>query len=154
MSDADAVIERLGLAPHPEGGWYRETWRGPAGPGGRAIATAIHFLLKAGERSHWHRVDAHETWLWHAGDPLRLALAASPTEGKAGPVRHVVLGGEVLAGHAPQHVVAPGEWQAAEPAPVGAAGYTLVSCVVAPGFEFAGFELAPPGWSPHSDNPG
>lgn len=144
MSEADAVIERLGLQPHPEGGWYRETWRGPAGADGRATATAIHFLLKAGERSHWHRVDAHETWLWHAGDPLRLSLSSDD----AGPVRQVVLGGEVLGGQAVQHVVEPGEWQAAEPAPVGRAGYVLVSCVVAPGFDFAGFELAPPGWSP------
>lgn len=142
MSDADATIARLGLEPHPEGGWYRETWRGPpqesAGPDGRAVGTAIHFLLKTGERSHWHRVDAHEIWLWHAGDPLRLLLAASD----AGPVREIVLGGEVM-----QHVVEAGEWQAAEPL-AGTAGYVLVSCVVAPGFDFAGFELAPEGWEP------
>lgn len=142
-SEADGLIARLALQPHPEGGWYRETWRGPAGPGGRAVATAIHFLLKAGERSHWHKVDAHEIWLWHAGDPLRLSLATSD----AGPVREVVLGGPIRSTGAMQHVVEAGEWQAAEPAG-GAAGYTLVSCVVAPGFEFAGFELAPEGWAP------
>jgi predicted cupin superfamily sugar epimerase len=135
---ADETIARLALQPHPEGGWYRETWRGPAGPDGRAVATAIHFLLKDGEHSHWHRVDAHEIWLWHAGDPLRLSLAASD----AGPVREVVLGGKTM-----QHVVEVGEWQAAEPLS-GAAGYVLVSCVVAPGFDFAGFELAPEGWEP------
>lgn len=135
---ANELIERLQLQPHPEGGWYRETWRGPPASDGRAAATAIHFLLKAGERSHWHRVDAHEVWLWHAGDPLRLCLA----EKDEGPVREVALGGEQF-----QHVVAPGEWQAAESLP-GVAGYAFVSCVVAPGFEFAGFELAPDGWAP------
>jgi predicted cupin superfamily sugar epimerase len=143
VNGAEGVIERLGLQPHPEGGWYRETWRGPPGPDGRAGATAIHFLLKAGERSHWHKVDAHEIWLWHAGNPLRLSLA----ESDAGPVREVVLGGEILAGQSGQQVVEPGEWQAAEPL-AGGAGYTLVSCVVAPGFEFAGFELAPESWRP------
>jgi predicted cupin superfamily sugar epimerase len=148
LSGAEGVIERLGLQPHPEGGWYRETWRGPAGPDGRAVATAIHFLLKAGERSHWHRVDAHEIWLWHAGDPLQLSLA----ETDAGPVREVVLGEATT-----QHVVPAGEWQAAEAIAglgAGAAGYTLVSCVVAPGFEFAGFELAPDGWAPTGSTPG
>jgi hypothetical protein len=146
MEDAHAIIERLGLQPHPEGGWYRETWRGPAGPGGRATATAIHFLLEAGQNSHWHKVDAAEIWLFHAGDPLRMLLA----QDDAGPVRSVLLGNDVLAGHTPQHVVAPHEWQAAEPGPVGAAGYSLVSCVVAPGFEFSGFTLAPEGWAPDS----
>lgn len=143
MSGAQGLIETLGLEPHPEGGWYRETWRGPPGPDGRAVATAIHFLLRSGERSHWHRVDAHEAWLWHAGDPLRLSLAES--DGAA--VRDVVLGGDPEAGHAVQHVVAAHEWQAAEPLS-GPAGYTLVSCTVTPGFEFAGFELAPEGWAP------
>jgi predicted cupin superfamily sugar epimerase len=143
VSDADGLIETLGLQPHPEGGWYRETWRGPAGPDGRAVATAIHFLLKAGERSHWHRIDAHEVWLWHAGDPLRLSLAASG----AGPVREVTLGNDPGAGQTVQHVVALREWQAAEPCS-GPTGYTLVSCVVAPGFEFSAFELAPEGWAP------
>jgi hypothetical protein len=144
MEDAHAIIERLGLQPHPEGGWYRETWRGPAGLGGRAAATVIHFLLEAGQNSHWHKVDAAEIWLFHAGDPLRMLLA----QDDAGPVRSVLLGNDVLAGHTPQHVVAPHEWQAAEPGPVGAAGYSLVSCVVAPGFEFSGFTLAPEGWAP------
>lgn len=143
MSEAERLIETLGLQPHPEGGWYRETWRGPEGPDGRAVGTAIHFLLKAGERSHWHRVDANEIWLWHGGGPLRLSLAASD----AGPVREVTLGGDLAAGQAVQHVVAANEWQAAEPLP-GSSGYTLVSCVVIPGFDFAGFELAPEGWQP------
>jgi predicted cupin superfamily sugar epimerase len=141
---AQELIAALGLAPHPEGGWYRETWRADAAPGERAGGTAIHFLLEAGQRSHWHKVDAAETWLFHSGDPLRLSLST----GDAGPVRSVVLGSDVLAGHAVQHVVQPGEWQAAEPAPVGPAGYSLVSCVVVPGFDFAGFTLAPEGWAP------
>ena len=143
MSHAEGLIAALELQPHPEGGWYRETWRGPEGPDGRTVGTAIHFLLKAGERSHWHRVDAHEVWLWHAGDPLGLALATSDMA----PVREVVLGGDPGAGQAVQHVVAAHEWQAAEPF-AGPAGYTLVSCVVAPGFEFAAFELAPENWTP------
>jgi predicted cupin superfamily sugar epimerase len=144
MDEAKRIIDALGLQPHPEGGWYRETWRAPAADGARAIATAIHFLLEAGQRSHWHKVDAAEIWLFHSGDPLRLALA----ESDAGPVQSLVLGDDVLAGHAPQHVIPPGWWQAAEPTPVGRAGWSLVSCVVTPGFEFGGFTLAEPGWSP------
>ncbi|WEK47944.1 MAG: cupin domain-containing protein [Candidatus Andeanibacterium colombiense] len=144
MADANRIIERLQLQPHPEGGWYRETWRADAANGERAGGTAIHFLLEAGQRSHWHKVDAAEIWLFHAGDPLRLSLSA----GEAGPVRGVVLGSDVLAGHAVQHVVLPGEWQAAEPGPVAQFGYSLVSCVVVPGFDFAGFTLAPEGWAP------
>lgn len=139
---AARIIEKLGLQPHPEGGWYRETWRADAAPGERASATAIHFLLDAGERSHWHRVDAAELWLWHAGDPLTLSLAHSD----AGPVREILLGPDVLADHQPQVLVGRGQWQAAEPV----RGWALVSCVVSPGFAFAGFELAPPGWSPAS----
>ena len=137
---AAAIIAKLGLEPHPEGGWYRETWRAPAAPGERAGGTAIHFLLDAGERSHWHRVDAAEIWLWHAGRPLTLSIAAGAEE----PARHVTLGPDVLAGEAPQVLIPPGHWQAATPS----GGWTLVSCVVSPGFEFAGFELAPPGWEP------
>jgi len=112
-------------------------------PGGRAVATAIHFLLQAHERSHWHRVDGHEIWLWHGGDPLRLSLA----DNEAGLVRELILGGDPAVGQSVQHVVGAHEWQAAEPLS-GPAGYTLVSCVVAPGFDFAGFELAPEGWPP------
>jgi len=144
MNAAKDIIERLKLQPHPEGGWFRETWRAPAAEGGRAIATAIHFLLEAGQRSHWHTVDAAEIWLFHAGDPLGLSLA----ESDAGPVRRVVLGNDPLVGHSVQHVVAPGEWQAAEPLPGGREAYSLVSCVVSPGFEFSGFALAPEGWVP------
>ena len=140
MTDATALIAALDLAPHPEGGWYRETWREPSAPGERASATAILFLLQAGERSHWHRVDAAEIWLWHGGAPL--ALSTAPDD--AGPVTTVRLGADVLAGERPQHVVAAGEWQAAE----ADRGWALVSCVISPGFDFAGFTLAAPGWAP------
>lgn len=145
---AAALIEQLGLAAHPEGGWYRETWRGDAGPDGRASGTAILFLLRAGEASHWHRVDAAELWLWQAGDPVELRLAASDDS----PARSVILGADIDAGQQLQGLVAAGEWQAARPAPDSGTGprhgYSLVSCVVVPGFDFAGFVLAPAGWEP------
>jgi predicted cupin superfamily sugar epimerase len=144
MTDVKGIIERLELQPHPEGGWFRETWRAPAADGARAAGTAIHFLLEAHQRSHWHKVDAAEIWLFHAGDPLGLSLA----ESEAGPVRRVVLGRDPLIGHEVQHVIAPHEWQAAEPLPGGRHGYSLVSCIVTPGFEFSGFTLAPEGWEP------
>ena len=135
-----AIIARLDLEPHPEGGWFRETWRAEAAPGQRASATAIHFLLEEGQRSHWHRVDAAELWLWHAGGPLALSISPS----RDGPTATSTLGPDVLAGHEPQLLVPAGCWQAAEPL----VGWVLVSCVVSPGFEFSGFELAPEGWTP------
>lgn len=128
------LVARLGLAPHPEGGWYRETMRLPGSDGARGRATAILFLLDRGERSHWHRVDADELWLWHAGTPL--ALSIGTTEHR--------LGGDPRDAHPPQLLVPKGEWQSAEARD----GWALVSCVVVPAFDFAGFELAPPGWSP------
>lgn len=132
---AGEIIERLGLRPHPEGGWYRETWKGPD-IGGRASGTAILFLLQAGERSHWHRVDADEIWLWHAGAPLVLSMGVeAATEVRLGP--------DVLGGEAVQAVVPAEWWQAARPL----GEWVLVSCTVSPGFRFEGFELAPPGWS-------
>lgn len=140
MSEARALIDRLGLQPHPEGGWYRETWRADAAPGARASATAILFLLEAGQRSHWHKVDATELWLFHSGNPLRLRTAA----GDGGPIEEVRLGADIAAGEQPQHRIAPGQWQSAE----ADRGWALVSCVVSPGFEFAGFVLAEPGWEP------
>lgn len=145
MGDSAAeLIEQLRLAAHPEGGWYRETWRGQVGTDGRAQGTAIIFMLRAGEASHWHTVDAAELWLWQAGDPLELRLAA----GDAGPVRSVILGSDVMARQQLQGLVEPGEWQAARCHGKPRFGYTLVSCVVVPGFDFAGFTLAPPGWEP------
>lgn len=144
---ADDLIAALSLAPHPEGGWYRETWRTHHGGGARAEASGIYFLLRAGERSHWHRVDADELWLWHSGDPLDLSIA----EGNLGPASTFRLGGAIDAGEEPQRLVPAGCWQAAAPAPGGSAGYSLVSCIVAPAFDFAGFQLAPPGWAPGGD---
>jgi len=140
MSGAAEIIARLGLSPHPEGGWYCETWRAEAAAGERGSATAILFLLEAGGRSHWHKVDAAEIWLWHAGSALALRTAASD----AGPVSEVRLGPDVLAGEMPQHVIAAGEWQAAE----AHRGWALVSCVVSPAFQFEGFALAAEGWAP------
>lgn len=142
MQEAGSVIEALGLAPHPEGGWYRETWRAGAGDGVRSPGTAILYLLEAGGRSHWHRVDADELWLWHAGAPLDLLIA---DEKDANP-RLVPLGGDVTRGYSPQQLVSANRWQAAE----ARHGWALVSCVVVPGFDFAGFELAPPDWAPGS----
>lgn len=136
---AGALIEALGLAPHPEGGWYRETWRAEAADGGRAAGTAIYFLLEAGQRSHWHRVDAAELWLWHAGDSLDLLV-----EQENGAVQKFALGGDVAGGYQPQCLVPANRWQSTE----AKTGWALVSCLVVPGFEFSGFELAPPGWAP------
>ena len=141
MDDVDPIIEALGLEPHPEGGWFTETWRAPAADGGRATSTAIYFVLRAGERSHWHTVDADEIWLHHAGAPLTLRI----TDGAR--IEERMLGPDVVSGQRPQAVVPAGAWQSA----VSMGAWTLVSCVVAPGFDFGGFELAPPGWEPHFD---
>lgn len=150
--DASALIKQLDLTRHPEGGWYRETWRAPSLGGhptdSRAAGTAILFLLQAGERSHWHRVDAAEMWLWHRGDPLRLEIAAADE----GPVTAHTLSSQLEDGHHVQKLVRAGEWQAASAIEGGAHGYSLVSCVVVPGFTFDGFELAPPGWFPGKDH--
>jgi uncharacterized protein len=140
MSNARQLIAAHGLQPHPEGGWYRETFRASE-EDGRATSTMIHFLLEADQHSHWHRVDADELWLWHAGDPLALRIA----ETEVAPVETIVLGD--AAEPLWQGVVPQGQWQAATRLP-GPHGYVFVSCVVAPGFEFDGFELAPAGWAP------
>lgn len=137
----DEIITRLGLQPHPEGGHFRETFRALPNPegGGRSAGTAILFLLKAGERSHWHRVDADEIWHHYAGAPLE--LSTSP-DGHG--VHRARLGTDFGLGETPQIVVPRHVWQAA----VSLGAWTLVGCTVAPGFDFAGFELAPPGWQP------
>ncbi len=137
--DSDTIIRLLNLAPHPEGGHFAEMFRDSDGIDGRANSTAIYFLLRAGERSRWHRVDAAEVWHWYAGAPLSLAIADS-TGVK---VRHV-LGNDLLQEQRPQIVVPTNAWQNAES--LGA--WTLVGCTVAPGFEFDGFEMAPDGWAP------
>ena len=141
---ARQVIEMLELQPHPEGGHYRQTFQdralegNAAGEVGRAASTAIYFLLKAGERSHWHRVDATEIWHFYAGAPLVLSLAQTD----AGPARDVRLGPDLGAGALPQHIVPEGFWQAAR----STGDWTLVGCTVSPGFHFDGFELAPEGF--------
>jgi uncharacterized protein len=132
------VREALGLIPHPEGGHYRELWRDRPEAGGRGAASAILFLLAAGERSHWHRVDASEIWIWQAGAPLLLGLCHPGGERQT-----VRLGPDLGEGEVFQGVVPPQVWQEA----VSAGAWTLVSCIVAPAFQFEGFELAPPGWS-------
>ncbi|MGH6943591.1 MAG: cupin domain-containing protein [Geminicoccaceae bacterium] len=134
-----AIIEKLGMRPHPEGGHYVETFRDRQDGGRRGALTCIHFLLEAGEVSAWHRIDATEVWHFAAGAPLRLTL--SPNGARTETRR---LGPDVLAGEAPHVVVPPGCWQSA----TSEGAWTLSSCVVAPAFEFAGFELAPPGWRP------
>eukprot|EP01037_Dinobryon_pediforme_P004405 gene4405-4451_t len=137
------LIYRLGLAPHPEGGWFRQTWCAPAPEGQRPAGTLIHFLLETGQRSHWHRVDAEELWLWQGGDPIDLAISAND----AGPVSTLRLGPDPLSGDLLQGMVPTGHWQAATPCG-GEHGYVLVSCAVMPGFTFDGFELAAEGWAP------
>lgn len=139
MTRAREIIEALGLAPHPEGGWYARTFTAPSAPGERASGSAIHYLLQRGERSHWHRVDAAELWLWHLGAPLALTLAADGHD-----ARTQVLGPDLEAGQRPQIAVPARCWQSA----VSQGSFTLVSCVVTPGFEYTGFELAPPDWQP------
>jgi uncharacterized protein len=136
---AAEVIRLLDLRPHPEGGHFRETFRDQrTDVSGRAVATAIYYLLARGERSHWHRVDAAEVWHFYAGAPLKLEIAA-------GDAREVMmLGADLTAGERPQAIVPAGAWQAAE----SLGDWTLIGCTVAPGFEFAGFELAPKNWSP------
>ena len=135
--DADEIIARYGLAPHPEGGHYREIFRADAEEGGRGAVTSIYYFLRAGEVSAWHRVDAVEIWHYHAGDALRLDISSDGEE-----ITSHRLG--VGDGAWPQVVVPVGAWQSARPE----GAWTLVGCTVAPAFEFAGFELAPPGWRP------
>jgi uncharacterized protein len=133
------IIARLDLKPHPEGGHFRETFRDPrTDESGRSFSTAIYFLLARGERSHWHRIDAVEIWHFYAGSALSLQIAD-------GEVRRIVkLGPDLAAGEMPQAVVPAHAWQAAE----STGDWTLVGCTVAPGFDFAKFELAKPDWSP------
>jgi predicted cupin superfamily sugar epimerase len=136
---ADEIIARLDLAPHPEGGHYRETWGAEdrvAGQPERPTGTCIHFLLQQGETSHWHRVDATEIWHFHAGAPLVLSMAQCD----AGPRADHHLGPDLAGGETPQLIVPPLWWQAAR----STGAWTLVSCTVSPGFRFEGFELAPP----------
>ena len=132
------IIRKLALKPHPEGGHYRETFRDSRLHEGRAASTAILFLLARGERSHWHRIDAVEIWHFYAGAPLKLEIVDGSKE------EIIRLGAYIHADEVPQVTVPARAWQAAE----SFGDWTLVGCTVAPAFDFAGFELAPPGWKP------
>lgn len=136
MTTADQLIKRLDLQPHPEGGYYRQTWIAESTDGTRPAGTCIYFLLKAGESSHWHRVDAAEIWHYYAGAPLILSLS----ETDEGPAKDHILGPKVLNGEQPQLIVPPHHWQAAKTT----GDYTLVGCTVSPAFQFEGFTLAAP----------
>ena len=137
------IIARLQLQPHPEGGHYRETFRDQrCDAQGRAFSTAIYFLLARGERSHWHRIDAVEVWHYYAGSALILQIADDSGR------RRIKLGADLAAGEVPQAIVPAHAWQAAE----STGDWTLVGCTVAPGFDFATFELAPRGWEPASSS--
>ncbi|OLP62119.1 cupin [Xaviernesmea oryzae] len=139
MTNAAEIIDILGLERHPEGGWYRQTFRDEAG-GSRGYSTAIYYLLEAGDRSHWHRVtDAAEVWHHYAGAPLRLSMAR-----QTGPAEDMTLGPDLAKGERPQAVVPAMVWQSAQ----SLGDWSLVGCTVAPGFDFASFEMAPPDWTP------
>jgi uncharacterized protein len=139
MLTAAEIIRLLDLKPHPEGGHYRQTFKdNKTLDGARAASTAIYFLLARGERSHWHRVDAVEIWHWHAGSPLVLDIATAERR------EQVMLGNDLAGGERPQGIVPAHAWQAAR----SLGDWTLVGCTVAPGFEFASFELPRPGWEP------
>jgi predicted cupin superfamily sugar epimerase len=137
---ARAVVEALGLKPHPEGGWYVETFRDETPDGGRAASTAIYYLLERSQVSAWHRIDAVEIWHFHAGAPLELSLA--PPSGETSETH--ALGPELTLGQRPQVIVPRFWWQSAR----STGDWTLVGCTVAPGFEFSSFEMAPKGWCP------
>lgn len=134
--NADEIIRLLNLAPHPEGGHYRQTW--VAEGENRPTGTCIYFLLREGERSHWHRVDATEIWHYYAGAPIHLHISATDT----GPATTLPLGPDLASGARPQGIVPKGHWQAAETT----GDWTLVGGTVSPGFLFDGFELAAPGF--------
>jgi len=137
---ADEIIAALDLQPHPEGGFYRETFRDYPGPDGRAHSTAIYYLLKAGEVSRWHRIDVAEVWHWYEGDPLELSVVGS------GAITRIPLGPKLSAGQRPQVIVQARAWQRAK----ALGSYALCGCTAAPGFEFSEFEIAREDWSPPS----
>ncbi len=130
------IIKSLALQPHPEGGWYRQTWQAAAQGGERPTGTAIYYLLEKGQQSHWHHVDAVEIWHFYAGAPLILSRAATDL----GPCRDDVLGPDIAAGHAPQVIVPAQHWQSAR----STGAWSLAGCTVSPGFQFDGFHLADP----------
>lgn len=139
MISAAEIVALLDLRPHPEGGYFAETFRDVARGGGRGAMTAIYYLLARGQRSHWHTVDAAEIWHYYAGAPLKLSISR---DGKT--IEDLRLGPDLATGERPQATVPPHAWQAAE----SLGDWTLVGCTVGPAFEFAGFTLAPPDWRP------
>ena len=136
---ADDCIRLLGLQPHPEGGFYRETWRSPTGADRRASGTAIYYLLQPDRGSHWHRVDATAIWHYYAGGPLELSVSRYGVHTET-----AVLGADLTSGERPQIVIDAHVWQSARTL----GDFTLVGCTVSPGFEFSGFAMAEPGWQP------
>ena len=144
MSDADRIIETLDLSPHPEGGFYRETYRDRPAGSGRGSSTHIYYLLREGEVSRWHRIDAVEMWHWYAGAPLALHVS---TDGESSET--LSLGNDLTAGERPCAVVPAHQWQSAH----SLGTWSLVGCTVAPAFEFEGFEFAPDGWAPKDGKP-
>lgn len=139
MVDAADIIERLGLAPHPEGGWYKETWRADTESDARATGSAIYYLLDQGQRSHWHQIDAVEIWHYYAGAALALTIA----DGNVA-LEKLTIGPDIANGEIPQGIVPSHWWQSAE----SLGPWTLVGCTVSPGFQFEGFKLAAPNWAP------
>ena len=137
--NAQEIIKRLALIPHPEGGFYRETYRDPSKVSGRSVGTAIFFLLTSGQISRWHKVDAAEIWHHYDGAPLQLGLATPDGQEKV-----LILGKDLEAGELPQQVIPADHWQQAQ----SLGEWTLVGCTVSPGFEFSSFVLADEGWSP------
>ena len=137
---ADEIIAALDLKPHPEGGFFRESFRDFPGADGRAYSTAIYYLLRAGEISRWHRIDVAEIWHWYAGDALELSVVGS------GAISRILLGPKVSEGQRPQVIIQARAWQRA----TALGSYALCGCTVAPGFEFSKLEIAPEGWSPPS----
>jgi len=138
-ASAAEIVRLLGLEPHPEGGWFRETFRDSPHGGGRAHSTAIYYLIEGGPPGLWHRVDSAEVWHWYAGAPLLLTISPDETART-----EALLGSDLSAGARPQVVIPPRHWQSAQS--LGA--WTLVGCTVAPGFDFAQFEMKPEGWEP------
>jgi len=139
LDEAQKLIELLGLEKHPEGGWYRQTFKDKTTENRRAKSTAIYYLLQKGERSHWHRIDAVEIWHYYGGAPLKLSISS---DGKS--KNQIILGNDFTAGQFPQAIVKKGEWQSA----TSLGNWTLCGCTVSPGFQFDGFEMAPEGWEP------
>lgn len=139
MQSAKSLIQALDLAPHPEGGWYKETWRADADPDTRAVGTAIYYLLEADQFSHWHRIDSTEIWHWYAGAPLSMTVSANGHDAQS-----LHLGPEISLGQRPQFIIPPNWWQTA----TSLGQWSLMGCTVSPGFEFDGFEMAPDDWRP------